>query len=351
MNYCLVGDRTSIHLKKWESYLKDQGNVIFYVDTSGDKKYPFDVNVIRVRFDRIGKFLIPIQMLRVAWFVLKNRIEVVDVHYVGLNSLVSFLTPGAMRVATCHGSDIHTDPYRSSLLRLVTWIELARAKLIFVSGRPLTLELKNIYSTIEDSKIISYSPGVNLDVFRALPTSNKKYDFISLRLMQEKYAILPIVDALIKLKKLGINFKVAIVVTKPNAAYFELVKTKVKQALSEEVDLYPEMPQEKIAELYNISRFSLHFPLAESIGLSVIESVLCDCFPITLGHPAYLDYMTPNDMIIAKSNNSTDLMEAMMIAMQGNFRVSQSLKNRFSREHSSSSNYRRNLSLIIAKKR
>ncbi len=348
MKYCLVGDRTSIHLKKWESYLHEQGHETYYVDTSGGQQGGSESNIISIKFDRMGKLLIFFQMLRVAWFVLKNQIKVVDVHYVGLNSVVSFLTLGAMRVATCHGSDIHTDPYRSRLLRWATWIELLRANLIFVSGRPLSQELKKIYPTIDEKKIIPYSPGVNLDVFRTCSRGTKKYDFISTRLMQEKYAILQMIEGLIKLKQIGFVFKVALVVTKPNATYLELIKTKISQALSDEVDFFPELPQEKIATLYNASAFSLHFPYGESIGLSVIESTLCDCFPITLGHAAYMDYMDANDMIIARSVSAADLMESMKTALQGDFRVSQSLKQRLAELHSSPTNYMRNLALISA---
>lgn len=348
MNYCLVGDRTSIHLKKWESFLRAQGHVIYYVDTSGGQQAEPDATVIRVSFDRVGKLLIPFQMLRVAWFVLKHRIAVVDVQYVGMNSIVSFLTPGAKQVSTCLGSDIHTDPYRSRLLRLATGIALARADHIFVCGRPLSRELKKIYPTIADEKIIPFSPGVNLDVFQAHAVGTKQYDFVSTRLMQEKYAILPMLDAFIMLKQSGAAFKVAIVVAKPSAAYLEIVKAKVRQALSDEVDFLPELPQEEIAALYNASRFSLHFPPSEGIGLSVVESALCDCFPITLGHVAYMDYMDATDMIIARSNSAADLLETMMTALQGDFRVSQTLKQRLSEIHSSPSNYMRNLSLISA---
>ncbi len=348
MNYCLVGDRTSIHLKKWESFLRAQGHEIFYVDTSGDQQAPPEANIIRVRFDRIGKLLIPFHTLRVAWFVLKNRITVVDVQYVGLNSILSLLTPGAKQVSTCLGSDIHTDPYRSRLLRLATGIALARANHIFVCGRPLSREMKKVYPTIADEKIIPFSPGVNLDVFQVRDIGSKKYDFVSTRLMQEKYAILQMLDAFIALKQSGIAFKVAIVVAKPSADYFEIVKSKVRQGLLKEVDFLPELPQEELAEIYNTSRFSLHLPPSEGIGLSVVESALCNCFPITLGHEAYMDYLDPTDMIIARSINTADLLEAMMMALRGDFRVSQALKQRLSKLHSSPSNYMRNLSLISA---
>lgn len=346
MNYCLVGDRTSIHLKKWEFFLRAQGYVIFYVDTSGDPKAAPGANTMRVRFDRVGKLLIPFQMLRVACFVLKNRIAVVDVQYVGLNSIVSFFTLGAKQVSTCLGSDIHTDPYRSRLLRLATGFALARADHIFVCGRPLSLELKSLYPTIADKKIIPFSPGVNLDVFQVRDVVTKKYDFVSTRAMQDKYAILPMLDAFVALRRSGVSFKVAIVIAKPNADYFEIVKSKVRHELLNEVDFLPELPQEELAVIYNASRFSVHLPTNEGIGLSVVESALCNCFPITLGHAAYMDYMDTSDMIISKSTNTKDLLEAMVTALQGDYRVSQSLRHRLSEVHSSPLNYMKNLSLI-----
>ena len=226
-----------------------------------------------------------------------------------------------------------------------------RADYIFVCGRPLSRELKQIYPMIADEKITAFSPGVNLEVFQTQSIGIKQYDFVSTRLLQQKYSILPILDAFVALKKNGIAFKAAIVIAKPDIAYLELVKTKVEQALLEEVEFLPELSQEKISALYNTSRFSLHFPPSEGIGLSVVESALCECFPITLGHAAYMDYMDATDMIIARSNNASDLLESMMTALRGDFRVSQSLKQRLSKLHSSTANYARNLVLISATKK
>ena len=285
--------------------------------------------------------------VRVWWFIVSNKIDLIDVNYIGLNSLLAFFLFRRKVSATCWGSDIHSDPKRSMLNWLINWIALIQANVIFVCGKTLSRKLVRTFPFVNESKIVVYSPGVDSRVFSPSEvTTKRKYDFVSTRLVQEKYNIHTIIEALIIARAKGFDFKVAIVVIKPDLNYYSAIKNLIERHLPSSVDFYDELTPIKLKELYMSSKSSIHLPPNEGIGLSVVESLLCNCIPMVLPHPAYFDYLSQDEVILVNSATAQDVLRSMEVAVAHEWNMSLDRQLQIIKLHSAETNLIKNLNVI-----
>ncbi len=139
------------------------------------------------------------------------RPQIVEAHLAYPTGLIAWPLAricGARLVLYCHGADVREAGQRSRLHRFLSTLVFRRADLLVANSRSTTAVLTGTYG-IEPERIATWSPGIDTDLFRAMPDVERAGNRLLYvgRLDREK-GVHVLIDAMAKLRDPGLSIRI-----------------------------------------------------------------------------------------------------------------------------------------------
>ncbi len=321
MKILILSDPSSIHTKRWVSYLSEKGIEIFLfgINQSDDGFYSQYKNLQVYASDytsNLGRLsLKKLKYLNVL-NILKKKIkefmpDIIHAHYASSYGLLGALTGFHPYIISVWGSDVYDFPNISYLHKSIIRYNLSKADYLLSTSNIMAKETKK-YS----NKPIEITPfGVDINLFKKLDTVKPENEFIigTVKSLASIYRI----DILIKSFKLvldknpNLNLKLQIIGIGPDKEKLQLLTCNLQ--IEKYVHFIGKVENNHLPSYYN--NFSTFVALsdAESFGVVAVESMACECPVIVSDADGFKEVVVDNEtgFIVPKRN-----IEATALAIQ-----------------------------------
>jgi len=266
---CLVGDSSSVHLRRWALHFSKSAEVLVLSDM------PDEIPGVRVvhLFKRGGGLRNMLKIFRLRRLVREFDPDIVHGHYLTVGGLYAALTKGRRIVGSAWGSDIYMGPRRSAIERAILRYVLKRCDLVFAGTRDMA---EQVHQYGYGGPIAVFRWGVDPEAFkRTARHGASEFRILSVRPCSRIYNPMEVVK----------GFKMAL--PKMDHAYLymfdfgnmiEAVHRMVEsdKELVDRVRFLSRKPYEEMPSVYNSADLAVSIPDSDSAAASVLEAMACE---------------------------------------------------------------------------
>jgi len=169
MRICYIADAGSIHTQKWVNYFALKGHEVHLISFRGSEGYVEGVQLhlltrLAPRIWAVSRYLSNLLwLIRTRNLVRRIKPDILNAHYITQYGYLAAATGFHPFTLTPWGSDILTDPKRSSLLRALTKYALKKADRVICVAETGTAELLEL--GVDPGKMRGISHGIDTQQF------------------------------------------------------------------------------------------------------------------------------------------------------------------------------------------
>jgi glycosyltransferase involved in cell wall biosynthesis len=266
---CLIGDSSSVHLRRWAIHFSKSAEVIVISDSPDEIP---GVKVISL-FRRGAGIRNLVHVLKLRNIVREFGPDIVHGHYLTVGGLYAALSNGKRIVGSAWGSDIYRGPQRSFMERSILRFVLRRCDLVFAGTKDMMEQVREFGYT---GDIAIFRWGVDPDIFkRTAGHGTSEFRITSIRPCSKLYNPLEIVKGFkLALPKLGNAYLYMLDFGNMIEAVHEMVEEDPELVLR--VRFLPKKPYGEMPEVYNSSDLAISIPDSDSAAASVLEAMACE---------------------------------------------------------------------------
>lgn len=279
----------SIHTKRWVKYFIDKKWDVHVISfhpeqISGSHHHYLNTGAISPRGGNYQYFK---KIFRIIYLIYSIKPDIINAHYLTSFGFLAYLSFFKKQCITVYGSDIYLDSRKNFIYKFLSKRVLSRAVHIFSVSDKMTSFIQS-YFNIDSSKITTILYGIDTKVFKRInSTENRKYTFITHRLMVENSNYPIIIDVLHRLRQKQIQFNALIIGNGPLRGYVE--ETVKAKGLQDMIEIIDPVSKEDLVRLFNDAMFYLSFTQSDGTPLSVIEAAACGIFPVLSANDANME--------------------------------------------------------------
>lgn len=301
---CLVGDSSSIHLRRWaEHFAKD--NDILIISDSADKIPGVRVEQLFVAKSGIRNLR---NIRRMRKMVREFNPDIVHGHYLTVGGLYASLSGAKTIVGSAWGSDIYYGPRRSFKEKMILKYVLRKCNFVFAGTKDMA---ERIRDRGYKGEMAVFRFGVDPATFRRIgPRSVSGFNILSIRPCSRIYNPLVILNAFkIGLPQMGNAtlwmFDFGNVVDEVHAV------VEQDSILKERVRFIPRKPFDEMVEVYNSADVAVSVPDSDSAAASVLEAMACEVPVIASDIPPMREWIEEGATGYLTQIDSTRLADKM----------------------------------------
>lgn len=287
MKVLIFGPFNSGHIQNWIDNSKNE--IDYRILTLHKGKSSENVglgrvySIPRLTNTKLDFLYAPLYLL---WFYYYLRPDLVHVHFFSSYGVISsFLPRKAKKVLSVWGSDINNIYNKTGILNKLYSRAMSKFSIVNSPALHLTKKIKDNFKFPEE-KIKTFQYGIDVGYFSE-PKFDKKNSHItitSVRNWDELYNVIPFLKSILssKLNYDGIRFKINILGrSNDDETKFEL-SNLVKACNNDnvEVNLIGFVDKSELKQTLLNSDFVLSIPIKDGAPLSLMEGMICRCFPI-----------------------------------------------------------------------
>ncbi len=271
MHLCLLGDASSVHVRRWAAEMAARGHRVSLV-TARPQDLPGVEQRLLSPVARSADWLLRVGQARGHLDALAP--DVVHAHYVtSYGYLAARCASRRPTVMTAWGSDILVTPKRNPWMRWLTGWTLRRADLITGDSQDLVDEIRR-YGPTGPVSLVHW--GADLGRFRPVPWAGKRgFQVVSLRSWGGNYNIDVIVEAVHLLVRRRPDAGVHLHLLGGGPLEGDLRRQVDRLGLRGHVTMHGQVGEAEMAAVLGASKVSVSVPSSDATSVSVLESMAC----------------------------------------------------------------------------
>ena len=311
-----IWDWNSIHFKKWISFFVNNFNIILISDiklTDDSKKYwdnlnvkYYDFNVTwNVFFDNL--ILFPLKFILYNYTILKEKPNIVHIHFVSLNVLLSIFilfNKKIKKIASFWWSDYNIKSFIRDIIRKI----VARYYNIITSDTEYILGWLEKQYKVSKNKLFYINHWVDTKLI--IPW-NKNINYKNRFVIFSPRWLTPLYNHHILFKNINKliktfweNILLVFIDFNSNYNYKQELLEKIKQ-YPNNIELKNSMSQNELMNMYKNSDIVISIPSIDWFPITIIESILNKKPVIWLNHYDYVNNL-PKELLINKEKLNID---------------------------------------------
>jgi len=330
LKICLVGSAQSIHIQRWGSFFASRGHEVHILSN-----FPGDIKGAKVwslysktQYGNLAYFFSIPQVYRLLRMI---QPDVVHFHYLGgsiLYSLIFSLLDSLVVVVTPWGSDIYG---KQTLKKILVRRFLKRTDEIITTSKAMSKIIQESFGIAPD-RLLTYSWGVDLNLFRPLSQKNKatlraeleipesSFVIFSNRSMAPIYRVEVVVRAFLKARE-TVQGLFLVVLEGPagdqqRTKYRERVGKLIEDAGGTIRLLKDEISPEMMSKYLSVSDVVVSIPVSDQRSTSVLEA-LTSCPVVILSNiPPYMELQKEGYKIIMLPQVNEENLKKSLLSTQ-----------------------------------
>lgn len=296
LKICFLGWGDHVHLERWAGYFARCGHHVSVISVSGKGNYPENVTQFVLGFkNRELKW----KQWRLAYLLWRVKPDLVHVHWAHFASLVPAVWRGGM-VITAWGSDIYrADAFTSADLRRLSE-SLRQAAAITCDSEDLADRICAVTGDRNGLSIIQWGidsstfyPGEADVQFQHAWAEPGRPVVLSIRNFTPLYNLERVVEAFALVLQ---QVPQALLLMKRYKAglpdYEKAIQARIAGlGIGHAVRIIDEIPYERMADLYRMSRVTISIPTTDATPMSLLEAMACGSVPIFTDLPSLREWI------------------------------------------------------------
>lgn len=294
---CFIADAGSIHTQKWVNYFAQKGHEVHLISPRPGDGYAEGVQLyllprLAPRIWTISKYLSALlSFLPTRRLVGRINPDILNAHYITLQGYLGVFSSFHPLVLTARGSDVHTDPQRNPLYRILTQKTLKKADLITCNSQMVRERLIELGAV--PSKIRMIYTGVDTQLFNpekrdiGLRQELGLFDsatIISTRTLSPLYNVKTLIEAIPLVVKEFPQAKFIIAGDGNQRNY--LTKLTNSLGVSDSIRFLGWVPNNELPKYLASSDIYVSTSLADSTSVCLQEAMACELAPVVTDLPA-----------------------------------------------------------------
>lgn len=317
MKICFLGDATSIHIKRWCEFFRDNGDEVTLISFTKDT-IP-GVNVVYAGENlqvnsQGGNFKYLSRVMKIKSIIKKLNPDILNAHYLTSYGLIgSLLKLNIPYVVSTWGSDILVTPKKNAIYKYMTKYVLNKCDLVTSDSNFMSEEIYNF--GISKNKVLTMPMGIEPSIFNRNDSckgdSVKK--FLSMRTLCKNSNIDIIVQAFARLANEYEDVKLIIVNDGTDRKYIEDIIQNT--GLKDKIELRGSVQRNIIVTLLKSCDYYISIPTSDSTSVSLLEAMACGIFPIVSNIPANNEWIKDKYNGLVIENDGEQLYQAFKYVM------------------------------------
>ncbi|MCK4352005.1 glycosyltransferase family 4 protein [candidate division WOR-3 bacterium] len=290
---CILGDASSIHIKKWVNYFVDRDietHLISLEKSIGTKgiEHIFHSKI------KLNWLKYPLVSYQIARLVKEISPSIVNAHLVPNYGLIGALIGFKPLVISCWGSaDVLEPPKKLFLRKARLRYALRKATLITTDGEVLRDAVVKL--GIPKSKILNVPMGIDPTIFNPLPKKSTKdvFHIVNLRKLDSIYNPKLFIRALpTVISELKGKIKITI---SGDGSQKKQINKLIKTLNISNIKFISKLTQYEIAKILKKSDIYVSPSLSDSTSVTLLEAMACGAFPIVTDIPGNREWIKDNE--------------------------------------------------------
>ena len=299
---CFIADAGSIHTQKWVNYFARKGHEIHLISRRAGQGYIEGVKLyllprLALPIWAVSKYPSALLNLFPARRLIKRiKPDILNAHYITLHGYLGAFSAFHPFILTAMGSDVHTDPQRNPLYRILTQKTLKKADLIICDSQMVREKLIELGTA--PSKIRVICNGVDTQLFNPEKRDERLRQelgladspiVISTRTLSPLYNVKTLIEAVPLVVKDFPQAKFVIAGDGNQRNYLTNLTNSL--GVSNSVKFLGWVPNNELPKYLVSSDIYVSTSLADSTSLCLQEAMACELAPVVTDLPANREWV------------------------------------------------------------
>lgn len=306
---CLIGDGSSIHIRRWAGHFKSHGwSTIMVSLTRGAGEHP-EYDQVREVHPKTGALGYSRTALSVRKLVKSLEPDIVHGHYLTSAGFHTSLCASPNKVVSAWGSDLYKDS-GDFLKRQCIRHAINRSSVCLADSEHLANECRKLSPGADVRKVIF---GIDTEKFKPEPIEHDKFRFLSIRATSEIYNPMVIVKAF---EKADIDAELWMFKPSPDAFnVYDYVRSRPE--LDQKVTWLDRRTYDQMPELYNSVDVGISMPSWDSSSTAMLECMSCGIPTILADIPQNREWDGPGTFMAEPK--SVESLRGVMVTLHEQF--------------------------------
>jgi len=291
MKICLIANSSSVHIRKWASFLVKFGHDISIIT---DVNSQIDgVNTYYIG-ECIGLLKIPIisailqivcKVYKIKKILKQLRPDVINAHFATNYGYIAAKSNYHPFVLTCHGGDIIDDLNQKYIFRHFVLKALKKCDLITLPSDEMKYKIINEGIPIEKIFKIQFGIDITRFTFNNIYSTNHPIQIISTRYLIYEYRIDLVIHAFSNLLS-SYDREITLIIIGNGPEKANLIDITNKLHIQSSVKFLSNIENNKLSRFYEQSQIYITSSPTDGLSISLLEAFATGSFPIVPENPS-----------------------------------------------------------------
>ncbi len=283
-----MGDARQVHLRRWALYFSRHGYDVLTVSLESGEGFPTPFRRIRISESLPDAVRYPLASLLVRRIARAFRPDIVSAHFVPNYGLIAALLPQIPWVLSTWGSDVMTDPAKSTFHRRRAAFVLRRAPWVTSDAAVMTERIHEF--GVPSARILTFPYGVDTDSFHPATVPSSGPRIVTNRKLEPVYSVETVIDAFAAVREALPDAMLTVAGDGSRAAVLRAQAERSPAAAA--ITFVGSVEHARMPSLLQSHHLYVSAAKSDTTSVSLLEAMACGLFPVVTDIPANREWLS-----------------------------------------------------------